>query len=114
MSQVIEVTDATFASVVMSSAKPVLVDYWADRCAPCERLSPVIDDLSERFGDRMTFASLDTNANRRTATDQQILSLPTIQVWQDGRLVKSLPGGRSRRALLKALDEFLVGVRDDV
>lgn len=114
MSQVIEVTDATFASVVMSSAKPVLVDYWADRCAPCERLLPIIDDLSEHFGDRMTFTSLDTNANRRTAADQQILSLPTIQVWQGGRLVKSLPGGRSRRALLKALDEFLLGAGDDL
>ncbi|WP_257477855.1 thioredoxin family protein [Acidipropionibacterium jensenii] len=107
MSQVIEVTDETFASVVMSSAKPVLVDYWADWCVPCKQLSPLIAELSDSHGDRMTFTTLDTNTNQRTAADQQILSLPTIQVWQDGRLVRSLQGGRSRRALLKALDDFI-------
>lgn len=107
MSQVIEVTDAPFASVVLGSARPVLVDYWADWCAPCKQLSPVVAELSETYGDRMTFATVDTNANQRTAADQQILSLPTIQVWRDGRLVRSWPGGRSRRALIKALDEVV-------
>ncbi|AMS05699.1 thioredoxin [Acidipropionibacterium acidipropionici] len=105
MSQVIEVTDATFESVVVKSPTPVLVDYWADWCAPCKQLSPVIDELAASYGDRVTFATVDTNVNQAIATDQQILSLPTIQVWRDGRVVKSLQGGRSRRALVRVLDE---------
>lgn len=105
MSQVIEVTDATFESVVVSSPTPVLVDYWADWCAPCKQLSPVIDDLAASYGDRITFATVDTNANQVIAADQGILSLPTIQVWRDGRVVRSLRGGKSRRALARVLDE---------
>ncbi|AXE40236.1 thioredoxin [Acidipropionibacterium virtanenii] len=105
MSQVIEVTDATFESLVVNSPTPVLVDYWADWCAPCKQLSPVIDELSAAYGDRVTFAKVDTNVNQAIAADQAILSLPTIQVWRDGRVVRSLQGGTSRRALARVLDE---------
>lgn len=107
MSHVIEVTDATFESEVVGASRPVLVDYWADWCAPCKQLSPIIDELAASYGDRMTFAKVDTNTNTRIAADQGILSLPTIQVWQDGQLVKSLQGGRTKKALMKVIDEFV-------
>lgn len=107
MSHVIEVTDATFESVVVKSSTPVLVDYWADWCAPCKRLSPVIDGLASDYRGRVAFAKVDTNVNRRVAVDQAVLSLPTIQMWRDGRLVGRLQGGQSRRALVRALDKWL-------
>lgn len=107
MSNVADVTDATFTEVVVNSSKPVLVDYWADWCSPCKQLSPIVDELAAEHGDRITFVKMDTNANTQTAAAQGILSLPTLQVWQGGQVVKVLQGAQKKAALLKALDEYL-------
>ena len=63
MSTVADVTDATFSDLVLKSSKPVVVDYWADWCAPCKQLSPIIDELARDHGDKVTFLKLDTNEN---------------------------------------------------
>lgn len=107
MSNVTEVTDATFTEVVVNASKPVLVDYWADWCSPCKQLAPIIDELAAEHGDKVTFVKLDTNANPNVPTQQGVLSLPTLQVWHGGQVVKSLNGARSKGALLKALDEYI-------
>lgn len=107
MSTVAEVTDATFNQMVASSSKPVLVDYWADWCSPCKQLSPIIEELAAEHGDKVTFVKMDTNANTGIPSQQGIMSLPTLQVWVDGQVVKSLTGAKSKAALIKALDEYL-------
>ena len=107
MSNVMEVTDATFDSQVLAAARPTLVDYWADWCAPCKQLSPIIDELAGQYGDRINFVKLDTNANPDVPMRQGILSLPTIQIFVNGELVKSLQGGKTKGALLKAIEEYL-------
>ena len=107
MNNVIEVTDATFASEVLGASKPVLVDYWADWCAPGKQLSPSIEELAGTVGERMVFAIGDATAYTRGARGQGIMSLPTIQVWQGGQLVKSLQGGKTKKALVKIIEEFV-------
>ncbi|MGO4958458.1 thioredoxin [Luteococcus sp. Sow4_B9] len=102
-----DVTDKTFVDEVVMNPKPVLVDYWADWCAPCKQLSPIIDEIATQLGDKMDFVKMDTNSNTQIPTEQGILSLPTLQVWQGGRVVKSFQGAKSKGALLKALDEFI-------
>lgn len=101
---VIDVTDATFEAEVLRATKPVLVDYWADWCGPCRQLSPIVDELSEVYGDRMVFAKVDTNANQATATRQGVMSLPTLQFFVDGQVVSSLQGGKTKAALIKAIE----------
>ena len=105
MSATITVTDATFASTVLHSDKPVLIDYWADWCSPCKQLSPIIDELSSEYGD-VKFVKVDTNSNPNLAAEQGILSLPTLQFFQGGRVAKSLSGGKTKNALKKAIDEL--------
>ncbi len=107
MSAVVEVTDATFADVVLKSSRPVLVDYWADWCTPCKQLSPIIEELAGEYGDRVTFAKLDTNENQQVPTQQGVLSLPTIQVFVNGEVVKQFQGGKTKATLIKALAEYL-------
>lgn len=107
MSNVKEVTDATFAAEVVNSPRPTLVDYWADWCSPCKQLSPILDELSGELAGRVDFVKMDTNANTQVPTEQGILSLPTLQIWKDGMVVKSLQGAKTKGALLKALDEYL-------
>ncbi len=106
MSEVTEVTDSDFVDRVVMNPKPTLVDYWADWCAPCKQISPIIDELAREHGDKMDFVKLDTNTNPVTATEQGILALPTLQVFVGGRVVKSIQGARSKGALLKVLTEF--------
>ena len=104
---VIEVTDQSFDQQVRQSAKPVLVDYWADWCSPCKQLSPIVDELAAELGDRIDFVKMDTNTNTQIPTEQGILSLPTLQIWQGGRVVKSLQGAKTKGALLKVLNEYV-------
>ena len=107
MGTVNDVTDATFDEVVLKSDKPVLVDYWADWCAPCRQVAPIIDELAGEFGDRMGFYTLDTNVNPRVPTEQGVLGLPTIQIFSGGEVVKSFTGGKTKAALIRAIEEFI-------
>lgn len=104
---VIEVTDQSFDQQVRQSAKPVLVDYWADWCSPCKQLSPIIDELSETYGDRMVFAKLDTNANPDVPMQQGVMSLPTLQFFVNGEVVQQFQGGKTKSALIKAIEALL-------
>lgn len=107
MGTVQEATDATFADVVLGSSKPVLVDYWADWCAPCRQLSPIIAELAEEYGDKIDFVKVDTNTNTATASQQGVLSLPTIQIFVQGQVVKAFQGGKTKATLVRALEEYL-------
>ena len=104
---VIDVTDASFATDVLKADKPVLVDYWADWCGPCRQLSPIVDELSKTYGDRMVFAKLDTNANPDVPMRQGVMALPTLQFFVNGEVVSSLQGGKTKAALVKAIESVL-------
>jgi thioredoxin 1 len=101
------VTDATFTDLVLKSPKPVLVYYWADWCAPCKQLAPILEELAGVYGDRMSFYAMDTNENTVVPTQQSVLGLPTIQIYAGGELVKSFQGGKSKRALIEAIEEVI-------
>lgn len=107
MGSVAAVTDATFDQVVLQSPRPVLVDYWADWCAPCRQIEPIIEELAQAYGDRVTFVKMDTNTNPQVPAQQGILGLPTLQVFVDGQVVRSMTGGKTKAALIKALEEYL-------
>ena len=107
MSSLTPVTDETFAALVLESPMPVLVDYWADWCSPCKQLTPILEELADQFAGQVTFYSMDTNANTVVPTQQGILGLPTIQLYANGELVNSLQGGKTKMALVKAIEEVL-------
>lgn len=107
MANVADVTDASFDELVLKSSKPVVIDYWADWCAPCKQLSPIIEELAREHGDRVTFLKMDTNTNPQVPVQQGVLGLPTIQVFVGGEVVKSFQGGKTKATLLKAIEEYL-------
>lgn len=103
----ITVTDASFADDVLMSEKPVLVDYWAVWCGPCRMIAPILEEIDATHGEKLTIAKLNVDENPRIASDYGIVSIPTLNVFQGGKVVKQIIGAKPKAALLKDLAEFL-------
>ena len=101
------VTDATFADEVLQADGPVLVDFWAEWCGPCKMVSPVLDEIAGEYPDKITVAKVNIDENPSIARDYQIMSIPTMSVFDKGRVVKSIIGARPKAAILKELSEFI-------
>ncbi|MFZ1174862.1 MAG: thioredoxin [Mycobacterium sp.] len=101
----IEVSDASFSTDVLSSNKPVLVDFWATWCGPCKMVAPVLEEIASERADQLTIAKLDVDANPTTARDFQVVSIPTMILFKDGQPVKRIVGAKGKAALLRELSD---------
>jgi thioredoxin 1 len=102
----IKVTDATFDKV-LTSEKPVLVDFWAEWCGPCKMVAPVLEEIADTHSDKITVAKLNTDENPKTTRDYGVMSIPTMSVFVGGKVVKSIVGAKPKSALLADLREYL-------
>jgi thioredoxin 1 len=102
-----DVTDATFATEVLQSDKPVVVDFWADWCGPCKMVAPVLDEIAGDHKDKITIVKVNTDENPAVTRDYQIMSLPTMAVFQGGQIVKQIIGAKPKAAILRDLEAFL-------
>jgi thioredoxin 1 len=101
----IEVSDASFSAEVLTSNKPVLVDFWATWCGPCKMVAPVLEEIATERAEQLTVAKLDVDANPETARDFQVVSIPTMILFKDGQPVKRIVGAKGKAALLRELSD---------
>ena len=107
MGAVTETTDATFADDVLKADGPVLVDFWAEWCGPCRKVAPILEEIAAEHGEKLKIVKLDIEANQATAAQYGIVSIPTMNVFQGGEVVKSITGARPKPMMLKELSDFI-------
>jgi thioredoxin 1 len=101
------VTTATFQADVLSSGKPVLVDFWAEWCGPCRMVSPILDEISAEHGEKLTIVKVNVDEEPQLAQQYGIVSIPALQVFQNGEVVKSIVGAKPKPQLLADLSDFI-------
>ncbi|SEP99233.1 thioredoxin [Streptomyces radiopugnans] len=100
-------TDANFEEVVLKSDKPVLVDFWAAWCGPCRQIAPSLEAISEEQADKLTIVKLNIDENPATAAKYGIMSIPTMNVYQGGEVVKTIVGAKPKAAIERDLADFI-------
>src|SRR5439155_2610780 len=100
-------TDSTFDEEVNGSEQAVLVDFWAEWCGPCKLVAPILEEIAAEHAGRLRIGKLDVDDNPDVARRFEIMSIPTLILFQDGVPKKRLIGAKGKNQLLQELAEFL-------
>ena len=100
-------TDDNFAAEVEKAKLPVLVDFWAAWCGPCKIQGPIVEEIAKEYKGKVKVGKLDVDQNPQTAGKFNIMSIPTLAIFKDGKVVNTMVGMQSKEAIKKELDSRL-------
>ena len=107
MAELADVSDQTFDAEVLQSDKPAIVDFWAEWCAPCRQISPIIHDLAGTYGDRIKVVKMNIDDNPNTPGKYGVRAIPTVLAFQGGQVVEQITGARPKAAFEKMIEKLV-------
>ena len=102
-----ELTDQNFEQEVLKSATPVLVDFFAEWCGPCKIQDPIVEELAKEYAGKAKVMSLDVDANQQTASQYQVMSIPTLIIFKNGKAAARMMGLQRKDVLVEKLNSLL-------
>ncbi len=96
-------TDNNFETEVLNSEQPVLVDFWAPWCMPCRMVAPVVEEVAKEFEGQVKVGKLNTDENQQTASSYQIMSIPSMLLYKNGKVVDRVVGAVPKEQLVQLL-----------
>ena len=100
-------TDGNFESTVLQAGGPVLVDFWAEWCGPCRKVSPLLEEIAGEMGDQVTIVKLNIDENPETARAYRVMSVPTLTIFKNGEPVQSIAGAKPKGELIRLIESAL-------
>ena len=104
---VVTITDDNFEEEVSSSEMPVLVDYWATWCGPCKMVGPIVEEIATEFEGKLKVGKLDVDNNQASAAKQNVMSIPTLQIFKEGQVVAQQVGALSKTQLTEFIETHI-------
>jgi thioredoxin 1 len=103
----IKISDDTFEENVINSGKPIIIDFWAEWCAPCKQIGPILEEISDEYNDKLTIGKLDVDENPETPGKYQIRGIPTMLLFNNGKLVDTKVGMSSKTDLKEWIEKHI-------
>ena len=101
------VTDDTFATEVLQSPHPVLLDFWAEWCGPCKMIAPILDDIATQYAGRLKIAKINIDDNPATPANFAVRGIPTLMLFKNGNVEATKVGALSKSQLTAFIDSHL-------
>ena len=108
MSKPVIITDDSFETEVLQSDKLVLVDFWATWCGPCKMIAPILEEIADEMADQVKVTKMDVDVNKTVAGKFNIMSIPSLLFFKDGKMVDQIVGAVPKAQLVSRLDKVLV------
>jgi thioredoxin 1 len=102
-----EMTDSNFEQEVLSSDRPVLVDFWAEWCGPCKMIAPIVEELAHEYDGKLKVGKVDVDSNQQVSMQFGVRSIPTLLIFKSGKVVEQVIGAVPKRLLAEKIAKHL-------